>query len=340
MTPARHSQVLTPAERLLLALAVVFAVISVGTAGFVLIEKWPFFQALYMTLVIISTLGMRSEYVEHISRAGEVWVMLLIVLGLAAVAAAFTTLGSMVIEGQLRSILGRRKVSLKIASLTDHFIVCGYGAMGRNVCACLRARRAPLVVIDRDPQNTAPAEQDGFLYVLGDASQETTLRSAGVERAKGLVSLLPADADNVFVTLVARDLNPKLFIAARVEQADNEPRLLRAGANTTICPEVIGAQRVANILTRPGVVDFLDFAAEGLDLEAEQVVLAPAGKLIGQSLRQANLPRRIGLLVVALKRQDGQTLFNPDADTVLASGDTLIVIGRAGALAALEKVYA
>jgi voltage-gated potassium channel len=282
---------------------------------------------------------MKTEGIGPIGVPGQIWLMLLIIVGVGTAMIALTTFASMIVEGQIRSLLGRRTVNIKIASLTNHYIVCGYGAMGRSLCERLRQYRALLVVIDRDPAVTAQADADGFLYILGDASEEHTLRNAGVERARGLVTVLPTDGDNVFVTLVARDLAPRLFIAARAEKLNSEPRLVRAGANKAICPHEIGARRAANILTRPGVVDFLDFAAEGLDLEAEQYVLEEGNRLIGQSLRQANLPREIGLLVVALKRQGGQTIFNPHPDTTLETEDTLIVIGKPGSLAELAKRF-
>ena len=323
-----------------LALALIFIVVCIGTAGFVIIEGWSFLDSLYMTLATISTLGMKTTDIPDIHPGGRIWVMVLIIVGIVIAMIALSTIAGVVVEGQVRSILGRRKVSIKIASLHNHFIVAGYGRMGRSVCDYLQQRNAPLVVVDQNSDNTALAEQKGFLYVLGDASDETILRSAGIERAKGLVATLTSDAENVFVTLIARDLNEKIFIAARAETVDSDPRLLRAGANKAICRHVIGARRLANILTRPGVVDFVDFATEGISLEAEQYLITSDSKLAGQSLRQANLPRQVGLLVVAVKGKDGHTKFNPDPDTVLQPDDTMIIIGQMGSLAKLEEHYA
>jgi len=263
----------TPLYRMYLALALIFVVIFIGTVGFVIIEGWSFLDSFYMTLATVSTLGMKTADIPEIHFGGRIWVMVLITVGIVIAMIALSTVTGVVVEGQVRSILGRRKVSMKIASLHNHFIVAGYGRMGRSVCDFLQQRNASLVVIDQNSDHTALAEQKGFAYVLGDASDETILRSAGVERAKGLVAVLTGDAENVFVTLIARDLNEKIFIAARSETVDSEPRLLRAGANKAICPHVIGARRLANILTRPGVVDFVDFATEGISLEAEQYLI-------------------------------------------------------------------
>jgi voltage-gated potassium channel len=292
-----------------------------------------------MTLITISTLGMKAGTRPDISHAGEVCIMIMIVIGILSAMIAMTTIVGLVVEGQIRSVLGRRKVNMKIASLTNHTIVCGYGRMGHSLCDHLRLRKVPMVIVDQNDRNTAQAEKDGFLYVLGDASEESVLRDAGIDRAQALVTSLPTDADNVFVTLVARDINKKLFIAARAERVESEARLVQAGADKAICPQVIGATRLANILTRPGVVDFIDFASQGLDIEAEQYQISPESKLVGQSLREANLPRLVGLLVIALKRKDGQTLFNPDPDTVLQIGDVMLVTGQVGSLAKLEEQF-
>ena len=330
---------LTPGNRLLLTLAVLAVIVVAGTVGFAVIEDRPWLDALYMTLVTISTLGMQAEDSIPVTAGGQLWIMLLIIVGIGTAMVALSMLAGMVIEGQLRAILGRRQVNTRIASLRNHVIVCGSGRMGSALCANLRLRNTPLIVIDNDTNSTALAETNGFLYILGDASEEKVLRDAGVEHARALVAVLPTDADNVFVTLLARDLNKNLFIAARLEKAQSEARLLRAGVDKAICPQEIGATRLANIITRPAVVDFIDFAAHGLDLEAEQYLVQPESKLVGQTLRQANLPRTVGLLIVALKRNDGQTIFNPGPDTVLQTQDTLIVTGKTGSLSKLEEQY-
>ena len=330
---------LTAIQRLIFALVLVIAVVLVGTAGFIILEDRSFTDALYMTLATISTLGMKSAEQSDPTFAERIWIMCLIVVGITSAMIAVSTVVGMVVEGQVRGILGRRKLSNKIASLSDHIIICGYGRMGRLLAEHLKLRQVPAVVVDLESQHTAQAEQDGFLYVLGDATDETVLRDAGIERARGLVAVLASDAENVFTTLIARDLNHKIFITARAEKLESEKRLLRAGANKVICPSIIGAKRLANILTRPGVVDFIDFAAEGFDLEAEQYRIPPDSKLVGQSLRQANLPRQTGLLVVAVEHKNGATVFNPDPDIVLQADDNMIVIGRLGSMAQLEQQF-
>ena len=334
-----HRRNLTGIERAWLAVAMLVFVVVIGTIGFMLLEKRSLADAFYMTLATISTLGLKPEASPDVTGLGKIWIAFLIVTGIGTAMVAVSLIVSVIVEGQVRRILGRSKVNRKIASLSDHFVVCGFGRTGSSVCANLRIQGAGLVVIDKDDSCTALAEQEGFPYVLGDASDESVLLSAGVKRARGLVALLPTDADNVLVSLVARDLREDIFIAVSAERVDSEAHLRRAGANSVICPQLIGAKRLANILTRPGVVDFIDFAAEGLDLEAEQFHIKVDSKLVGLSLREANLPREIGVLVIALKRSDGQIVFNPDPDAVFRAGDAIIVTGQIGSMKSLESRY-
>ncbi len=196
----------TPIERLLIALGMLLGIIVVGTLGFIIIGGRSLIDAVYMALITISTLGMQSS---TITPAEQIWIIFLIAVGIALAMIALSLIVGMVVEGQMRIILGRRKVNMKIASLGSHIIVCGYGRMGRSVCGNLKQRKTDVVVIDQDDHKTAQAESDHVLYILGDASEESVLRDAGIERARGLVTVLDNDAANVFVTLIARDLNPE-----------------------------------------------------------------------------------------------------------------------------------
>lgn len=331
--------VMSPVKRLIFAVLLLLAVTAVGTAGFVIIENLSIADAVYMTLATISTLGMKAHALPDFSLTGQIWIVVLIVIGVGSAMIALSMVVSLVVEGQVRSILGRRKVSIKIAGLSNHIIVCGYGLMGQSVCDHLKKQNVAIVVIDHDDHKTALAEQHDLLYILGDASDEATLRSAGIERAKGLISVADSDAANVFITLVARDLNEKLLIVTRAEKYENESRLLRAGADKAICPQVIGANRLANTMTRPGVVEFIEFAAQGIELEAEQYHIEPQNKLVGKTLAEANLPKTTGLLVIAVKRDNGETFFNPSADTTLEANDQIVITGQVGSLAKLAAIY-
>ena len=207
--------------------------------------------------------------------------------------------------------------------------------MGRSACESVGHRKAPLVVIDQDDHNTARAEQAGLLYVLGDVIDEAVLHTVGIEGPKGLARVLDSYATNVFVALVAHDLNRGLFISSRAEYRESEVSQVRAGADKTVCSLVIGARRLANILTRLDVVDFMDFAAGGVELEPEQYHIKPVNCLVGPSLSQANLPKEFGVLVVAIKRKQGEPVFNPSAETLLEPDDRIIVTGLAGSMARL-----
>lgn len=338
MMPVQRRQPTYAIARLRLSLALLAAVVAVGTAGFVFIGERTPVDALYLTLVTISTLGMKAQGAP-ITSGEKIWIMVLIAVGIGLAMIALTTIVGLVVEGHVRRIFGRRQVNRTIASLSNHTIVCGYGRMGSSICEALRQWRKPFVIIDNSDAATTRAEQSEMPYVLGDASDAEVLHDAGIERASALVAVLPTDSDNVFTTLVAREINRGLFIAARAERVESEAHLLRAGANKTICPQIIGARRLANILTRPGVVDFIDFATEGIDLEAEQYHLKPDNKLVGVSLREANLPRRVGVLVIALRRASGQIIFNPAADTVLQEDDVMVLTGQPGSMAKLQTYH-
>ena len=226
----------------------------------------------------------------------------------------------------------------RIESLTRHVIVCGYGRMGQMVAGELGESGAALVVVDTEPGRTAEAEQAGLLYLLGDAQEEDTLRAAGIERAAALVATLPDDATNVFVTLIARGLNESLQIVARAQEAATQDKLIRAGATRVVCPQTIGAGRIADILLRPAMVDFVEMAHKGVDLELDQLTLEADSPMLGQTLRQLALPSRVGAMVVAVRHPDGTALYNPGPEVGLAVGDTVVLIGKRGVASALQQL--
>ena len=210
--------------------------------------------------------------------------------------------------------------------------------MGSMVARDLRGAGCDVVVIERDPGLTATVEDGGMLYVLGDAQDEAVLTAAGVERAGYLMGALGSDAENVFVTLSARQLNPDLKIIVRAALPSTRDKLLRAGATRVVCPQTMGAMRMANIVLRPAVVDFVEMAREGVDLELEQLELSANSRLVGQTLEQLALPRRAGVQVVAIRRPDGQTVYHPTSEVKLTAGQTLILIGQRGTISAVQKL--
>lgn len=326
--------------RIALPFALLVMVVAVATAGYILIERpnYSFLDALYMTLITISTVGHRE--VHPLSPAGQVWTMFVIVGGVVTAAIVLSLIGSMVVEGQIRRIFGRRQLENKIKSLSGHVIVCGAGRMGEHVARDLSADGRDVVVIDIDPERTAVMEENGLLYILGDAQSEEVLDAAGIGRAAELVSTLPSDAENLLVTLTAYQSNPKLRIISRALETANQVKLLKAGATRVVCPSVIGATRMVDIVVRPAVVDFFDVAHTGVELEMDQIEIDEASELAGKTLSEMDMPRRFGVYVVTVRRKDGEAVYQPASNLKLHAGDTIIVVGKKGASAALQELSA
>jgi voltage-gated potassium channel len=323
-------------RRLILALLVLLTVYLAGTAGYIVLEGASFSDAAFMTATTLSTVGYREVFPLH--TAGRIWTILIIVFGIGTVFAAFGTVTAMIVGGEVGRMLGSRKLQAQIKQLNEHVIVCGFGRMGSLVTQGLRERQVPVVVIDNDTARTRELEESRTLYILGDASEEDTLREAGILRSRAMVCVLPHDSDNVFATLTARGLRKDLFIVSRAEQSGSEPKLLRAGASRVISTHAIGAARIANVLTRPHVVDFVDMAARGVELEMDEYVIAPTSPMRGKTLREAQLPQRANVMVVAIQHADGRTTFNPGPDAVLETNDMIITIGQAGSSSRLESL--
>jgi voltage-gated potassium channel len=325
-------------RRLLIPLAVFAGFLLVASVGYWVIEpKYTPLDAVYMTVITIATVGY-EEVGGGLSSAGRGWSIFVIIVGMVIVAVTLSGVVAVVVEGRLRETLGRQAVKDRIAKLTGHVIVCGYGRTGSLVAEQLKLAGRVLVVVDVLSESAAAAEEAGLLCVLGDAQEEGTLQAAGVERAESLVATLGEDAGNAFVTLSARGLNPQLRIMARAQQPSSEGKLRKAGATTVICPQVIGAGRMAQVILRPVVVDFVEMAQTGDGLEVEELRLGADSHLVGKTLRELRLPARIGVHVVAMQRADGSRMFRPTADVRLAAGDTLILIGQLGAADAVASL--
>ena len=312
-------------------------VVGLSTAGYCLIEQQSVFDGLYMTVVTISTVG--SHEIPGMSPAGRWWTLGVIVLGVGTAAATFSLSVAALTEGTLRKALGRRQLQRAIERLQGHTVVCGFGRMGRLVVSELRRDGREVVVVETRADAFDRPDHSGILHVQGNAQEETVLRAAGIERATSLVACLPEDADNVFLTLTARQLNRNLTIIARAEQPNTQNKLLHAGADRVVCPQIIGATRIVNVLLRPAVVDFVEVTNKGVDLEMDQLVVPDTSELAGKTLRALSLPARTGAMVVAVRRTDGQAVYNPSPDdVVISSGDTLILVGQKGCAEAVQKL--
>jgi voltage-gated potassium channel len=336
--PADPGYTRTVRPRLARAALMLAAVFVVGTLGYRLIEGAPWWDAFFMTVITLTTVG--YDELVPLSPAGQVFTTLLLFAGLGLLLFIVTEVARAVVGGELRHVLGRARRTRMIERLSDHEIVCGYGRMGNAVVAELRRGRRPVVVIDSDPAKVHALEDMGVPVIQGDATNEAMLRAAGVDRARGLVACLNDDAHNVYTILTARSLNERLFVVARAGEEGAQQRLLRAGANRVVNPYQLGGLRLAQLLVKPAVVDFLDFSlgAPGTGgLELEQVRLAADNPLVGSTLAEADLRRRSGIGVVALRR--GEQLFpNPEASMRLETDDVLIVLGSRAHLESFERV--
>jgi voltage-gated potassium channel len=283
-----------------------------------------------MTVLFLSTTGARD--VDNLNDFGMIWGIIVITVGAGAAAYAFSNLLALITGGELRKVLGRRNLEVKIRNMKNHFIICGYGRIGALISEELHAKGIPFVIIDSDPTKTEIIEKKGYIYLYGDATEEETIVRAGVKDAKGLVTVIRNDADNVYVTLLARGLNADLQIVALSESKKAEDKLIRAGANRVVSPDLIGAMRITSLLVRPAIVEFADIAAKGVELEVNEINLSDESSLIGKSLKDSHLRDQVGLIVVAIKRSDGTAVFAPTADQIFQQGDSLITVGKSGSL--------
>ncbi len=320
------------------SLAVVIGVYITGAIGYYIIEGCSLFDAFYLCTITLSTVGY-GETIE-LDRAGRIWTIVIITFGLVVVSFAFTSLVSLSVSGDIREMMGRKKMQAKIRNLKNHVIFCGYGRMGLLTVEHLRRQAVECVVIERDAEVCPKLADLDIPFVQGDATEEEVLISAGLINCRALVAALPGDAENVYVTLTARGLKPDLFIIARAEQSTAEPKLRRAGATRVICPQIVGATKVSNILTRPHVTDFFEMAAEGIELELDEFIIEEHSSLCDRSLRDAPIREVAGATVVAIKLADGETIYQPSPDQKLSAGDVLIMIGRAGVSNRLRDLQA
>ncbi|MGW8273371.1 MAG: potassium channel family protein, partial [Thermodesulfovibrionales bacterium] len=252
-------------SRVLLIPLFLFFVIALGCVGYSLIEGWSLLDALYMTIITLTTIGFQE--VKPLSQSGRIFTIVFVLFGVGVVAYTVNSSLRMIFEGEIQKVFGRRKLEKKIKSLQNHFIVCGYGRMGQIICRELREKKVPFVVIDTEPREMQPLE--GMLFIRGDATKDDVLRAAGIESARGLVSVLSTDAQNLFVVLSARGMNPGLTIVARAGEDGSEQKLIRAGADRVVSPYHIGGLRIAHSVLKPAVVDFIEFATRTGNIELQ-----------------------------------------------------------------------
>jgi voltage-gated potassium channel len=299
-----------------------------GVAGYV-VCGWHPFDALFMVVITVSGVGF-GEVLPLDNLPLRVHTMIVIAAGLVAVAYTVAGFVQFVAEGEIQHLLGQERVRRQIETLQDHTIVVGYGRMGSLLCQDLKAADVPFVLVDNSPTRAADLERLGILHVVGDATEEKVLQEARLERAKAIVSTIPSDAANVFITLTARQMAPDVMIVARAEQPSTQRKLHHAGANHVVLPAAIGAHRIASLLTNPSAVEFAELVTQrsSLEIEMDEVPVVPNGPFDGKTLRDADIGRRTGVIVIAIKRADGHVEFPPAGDYPFAPGDSIVLLGR------------
>jgi voltage-gated potassium channel len=327
-------------KKLILVVGLIVLVISFGTAGYMVIEGWNFFDSLYMTIITLTTVGYRE--IHDLSFSGQLFTIILIVGGVGTMLYALSIGAKFVLEGELQQIYGRKRLEKKLKDLRDHYIVCGYGRMGKIIARELKHEKLKFVIIEKNEVILDPDEKEEFFILQGDATKDELLKRAGIERAKCLISVLPTDAENLYVVLSARGLNTDLLIVARAGEEGSEQKLLRAGADRVVSPYHIGGLRIAHTVLKPAVVDFIEFATKSgnIDLQIEEITIQEGTDLVGQSLDQCGIGRELGIIVVAIKQQSGEMKFNPTFRTTIGAGDTLIAVGETSKLKILEDMSA
>ncbi len=318
-------------------LLVIF-IVCLGVVGYMVIEGWNLLDALYMTVTTLTTVGY-SE-IHELSNPGRIFTIVLIIIGVAFFLYVAGAVVQFMVEGRIRTILGRRRLEKKIDRLKNHYIICGYGRIGKILCKMLSRKPIDLAVIEKDPELIPVMDANKILYISGDATDEKNLLNAGIQRAKGLIAVLATDTDNVFLVLTARQLNPGLVIMASANRDESKSKLLAAGANRVESPYDIGATSMAQRIIRPTVTNFLDFAFahRRKDIQMEEIPVDPSSALVNVMLKDSGIRQRFNLILIAIKKLDGNMLFNPSFETVIQGGDTVIAVGQENNLQQLEKI--
>lgn len=333
---------MSSATRFIIALILATSIIAGGTAGYIIIEGWSISDSLYMTFLTITTVGFGE--VHELSETGRHFTILLIIFSVFTLGYSVTIFITYVFEGQILEAVKERRMKRATRKLKDHYIVCGAGSVGKEVVQEFQRARAKYIVIDKDPMASALSHDESVLYIDGDASDDQVLEEAGIENATGLVSALPDDESNLFVVFTARQLNPKLHIVASATDERTARKLTKAGADRVISPVQIAGQRMASVMLRPSVVNFLDVMVRGesIDMRMEQVPIGYGSPLIGKTLRESGIGQHTGAIVIGINDANARTKVNPTSTTVLSQvylreDDVLIALGSDEQLTLLKE---
>jgi voltage-gated potassium channel len=312
-------------------------VLVLGTAGYLLIEDgWTVLDAFYMTVITITTVGYRE--VHPLSPAGQLFTSVLVVTGLGVLLYTLARVGQAVFEGEVANIVGKRRMMNRIEELEDHYVICGFGKVGRPVAEGLSLEGLPFVVVDSARELGDTVAESGILYLVGDATDDAVLEHAQVSKAKTLLALLPSDADNLYITIAARDMNPNIKVIARATDHAAEVRLKRAGAYDVVSPARIAGLRVLQAAVNPTAVEFMEIVTkqQALQLSLSDIQVGPRSELREKTIAECGIRGRFGVIIVAVKRDQGM-LFNPEAGTKITVGDVLVVLGEDIDIAQLQS---
>lgn len=317
---------------------VLTVLLTLGTVAYMNIEGWTFLDSLFMSVETLATVGFGTY--DPLSDAGKIFTIIYMLFGVILFLYIAAEFAEYVVYTNFGKILGRKNMEAKLKNIKDHYIVCGYGRTGAEITTQLKNCNLNFVVIDKDPDFDDLAQSLGFMYVVGDATEDETLKKAGIEKAKGLFCSLSDDVDNLYLTVSAKGLNPDITIVARCIKASNEPKFKKTGANNIILPYEISGRRMVSSVVKPLVVDFLDVVmhtkGQELELKMEQFELKKGSPFEGQTILSSELKQKMGIFVIAIKRQ-GEFITNPSPDTILKAGDYLIILGTSSQLYKFEE---
>ena len=311
-----------------ISLVILLTIIVIGTVGFHFIEGWSLLDSFYVCVATLSTVGY-GDFVPY-TKAGKLFAVSVIIFGVGMMFYTLVLMAETFIEGRLSIVLGRNKLEKMIEKMHNHYIICGGGRIGFLICRELMAGKIPCLVIDNNPEVIQKAKDEGFIYTRGDATQDKVLLGAGIKRAKGIICVLPSDAENLYVILTAKELNQNIYIMARSEEEESEHRLLRAGADKVMSPYTLGGVRMAMAIMRPAMLDFIEITTsrQSLELRMEEVAILKGSPFLSKTLEDSEIRKRFGLIIVAVKKDSGKMIFNPLANYLIEEGDRLIAMGE------------